>query len=138
METIIALALGLLLATLNPINKTSDKEDITIYNESSKRTSDLIHTDLAVSFDWEKQHVLGKASLIVKPYFHSTNQLLLDAKGFDIHSIRMNGKSLIYDYDSLCLIIQLDREYNRDEEYVINIDYTAKPNELDIHECLTH
>ena len=62
METIIALALGLLLATLNPINKTSDKEDITIYNESSKRTSDLIHTDLAVSFDWEKQHVLGKAS----------------------------------------------------------------------------
>ena len=132
METIIALALGLLLATLNPINKTSDKEDITIYNESSKRTSDLIHTDLAVSFDWEKQHVLGKASLTVKPYFHSTNQLLLDAKGFDIHSIRMNGKSLIYDYDSLCLIIQLDREYNRDEEYVINIDYTAKPNELDI------
>ena len=132
METIIALALGLLLATINPINKTSDKEEIKIYNESSKRTSDLIHTDLAVSFDWEKQHVLGKASLTVKPYFHSTNQLLLDAKGFDIHSIRMNGESLSYDYDTLCLIIQLDRKYNRDEEYVINIDYTAKPNELNV------
>jgi len=132
METIIALALGLLLVTVNPINKTSDKEEITIYNESSKRTSDLIHTDLAVSFDWEKQHVLGKAILTVRPYFHSTNQLLLDAKGFDIHSIRMNGKSLSYDYDTLCLIIQLDREYNRDEEYIINIDYTAKPNELSV------
>ena len=132
METIIALALGLLLVTVNPINKTSDKEEITIYNESSKRTSDLIHTDLAVSFDWEKQHVLGKAILTVRPYFHSTNQLLLDAKGFDIHSIRMNGKSLSYDYDTLCLIIQLDRIYNRDEEYVINIDYTAKPNELNV------
>ena len=132
METIIALALGLLLSTINPINKTPDKEEITIYNESSKRTSDLIHTDLAVSFDWEKQHVLGKASLTVKPYFHSTNQLLLDAKGFDIHSIRMNGKSLSYDYDTLCLIIQLDRKYNRHEEYVINIDYTAKPNELNV------
>jgi len=132
METIIALALGLLIATLNPINKTPDKQEITIYNESSKRTSDLIHTDLAISFDWEKQHVLGKASLTVKPYFHSTNQLLLDAKGFDIHSIRMNGKSLSYDYDTLCLIIQLDRKYNRDEEYVIHIDYTAKPNELNV------
>ena len=132
METIIALALGLLLATVNPINKTSDKEEITIYNESSKRTSDLIHTDLVVSFDWKKQHVIGKASLTVKPYFHSTNQLLLDAKGFDIHSIRMNGKSLSYDYDTLSLIIQLDRKYNRDEQYVINIDYTAKPNELNV------
>ncbi len=30
MATIIALALGLLLATVNPINKTSDKEKIKI------------------------------------------------------------------------------------------------------------
>ena len=132
METIIALALGLLLATVNPINKTSEKEEITIYNESSKRTSDLIHTDLAVRFDWKNQHVIGKASLTIKPYFHATNQLLLDAKGFDIHSISMNGEDLSYDYDSLSLIIQLDREYNRDEEYIINIDYTAKPNELSV------
>ena len=132
METIIALALGLLLATVNPINKTSEKEEITIYNESSKRTSDLIHTDLAVRFDWKNQHVIGKASLTIKPYFHPTNQLLLDAKGFDIHSISMNGEDLSYDYDSLSLIIQLDREYNRDEEYIINIDYTAKPNELSV------
>ena len=132
METIIALALGLLLATVNPINKTSEKEEITIYNESSKRTSDLIHTDLAVRFDWKNQHVIGKASLTIKPYFHPTSQLLLDAKGFDIHSISMNGEDLSYDYDSLSLIIQLDREYNRDEEYIINIDYTAKPNELSV------
>ena len=132
METIIALALGLLLATVNPINKTSEKEEITIYNESSKRTSDLIHTDLAVRFDWKNQHVIGKASLTIKPYFHPTNQLLLDAKGFDIHSISMNGEDLGYDYDSLSLIIKLDREYNRNEEYIINIDYTAKPNELSV------
>ena len=91
METIIALALGLLITTINPVNKISDKEVIITYNESSKRTSDLIHTDLAVRFDWVNQYVLGSASLTVKPYFHSTKQLTLDAKGFDIHSIRMNG-----------------------------------------------
>jgi len=132
METIIALALGLLLATVSPINKISDKKEITIYNESSKRTSDLIHSDLAVRFDWKNQHVIGNASLTIKPYFHATNQLSLDAKGFDIHAISMNGKNLSYNYDSLSLIIQLDREYNRDEEYIINIDYTAKPNELSV------
>jgi aminopeptidase N len=30
------------------------------------------------------------------------------------------------------LTIQLDRVYNREEEYTINIDYTAKPNELSV------
>ena len=132
METIIALVLGLLLTTVNPINKTENIEEIKRYNESAKRTSDIIHTDLAVRFDWEKQYVLGKASLTIKPYFHSTNQLLLDAKGFNIHSITMNGNNLEYNYDSLSLNIKLDREYNRHEEYIINIDYTAKPNELTV------
>ena len=58
------------------------------------------------------------------------NQLVLDAKGFDIHSVKMNGKDLNYDYDSLILGIELDKEYNRNEQYIINVDYTAKPNEL--------
>ena len=137
METIIALALGLLLTTINPIKKTEEKtitkeEEKIIYNESAKRTHDLLHTDLVVRFDWEKQHVLGKADLILKPYFHSTNELVLDAKGFDIHSIKMNKKDLNYTYDDLSLTIILDREYSREEKYSINIEYTAKPNELDV------
>ena len=87
METFIALALGLLFTTNNPNSTLPEKEEIIIYNESAKRTNDLIHTDLEVSFNWEKQHVNGRAKITVKPYFHSTSQLVLDAKGFDIHSV---------------------------------------------------
>ena len=75
---------------------------------------------------------MGQANLTIRPYFYSTNELILDAKGFDIHSINMNGKELSFEYDSLQLFIQLDREYQRNEQYIINIDYTAKPNDLKI------
>ena len=91
METLIAIALALLVTTTSPkveyTEKTDKKE---IYNESRKRLNDLIHTDLSVRFNWEKQYLLGKAELTLKPYFHSTNKLSLDAKGFDIHSVELN------------------------------------------------
>ena len=135
MEALIAIALGILLSTSLIKNTTENNNkpfDAKIYNASAKRSSDVIHTDLSVSFDWEKQHVLGQAELTISPYFYASDKLILDAKGFDIHSIKMNGKELTYKYDSLKINIQLDRTYNRNEEYVISIDYTAKPNELNV------
>ena len=135
MEALVAIALGILLSTSSIKNTTESNKkplDAKVYNESAKRTSDVIHTDLSVSFDWEKQHVLGQADLTISPYFYASDKLILDAKGFDIHSIKMNDKELKYNYDSLKINIELDRIYNRKEEYVISIDYTAKPNELNV------
>jgi aminopeptidase N len=135
MEAILALALALLFGTSptqNQVYSDNTPKEKEIYNPSATRLSDVIHTDLAVSFNWEKQHLLGQAELTISPYFYSSNELILDAKGFDIHSINMNGKELSFEYDSLQLFIQLDREYQRNEKYIINIDYTAKPNDLKI------
>lgn len=103
--------------------------ELPIYQASATRKHDLIHTKLELSFDWEKQHVLGKATLDLKPMFYATNQLVLDAKVFDIHSITLNNKTLSYDYDLQKITIVLDRTYTRDEQYTVVIDYTAKPNE---------
>lgn len=131
METLIAIALALLVSTSTTKVEYAEKlEDKEIYNASRTRLNDLIHTDLSVRFNWEKQHLLGTAELTLKPYFHSTDELILDAKGFDIHSVSMNGEELLYDYDNLLLDIQLDRVYDRTEDYTIIIKYTAKPNEL--------
>ena len=135
MEAILALAIALLLGNSpaqNQVNSDNTSKEKEIYNPSATRLSDVIHTNLAVSFNWEKQHLLGHAELTISPYFYSTNELILDAKGFDIHLINMNGKELSFEYDSLQLFIQLDREYQRNEKYTINIDYTAKPNDLKI------
>ncbi|NNL90811.1 MAG: M1 family metallopeptidase [Saprospiraceae bacterium] len=99
------------------------------YQASATRKHDLLHTKLEIAFDWAKQHVLGKATLQLKPMFYATNTLELDAKVFDIHKIEMNGKSLTYDYDEQKLKINLDRTYTRYETYTVYIEYTAKPNE---------
>ncbi|MFD2246219.1 M1 family aminopeptidase [Pontibacter ruber] len=104
------------------------------FNPSRTREHDLLHTKLRVSFDWEKQQLKGLAELTLKPYFYPQNKLVLDAKGFDIHGIHLmkgnDGTPLKYTYDSLKLTIDLGKSYTRNDKYTIEIDYTAKPNEL--------
>ncbi|MEO1514017.1 MAG: M1 family metallopeptidase [Bacteroidota bacterium] len=101
------------------------------YNASHRRYNDLLHTRLDLSFDWDKQRVMGKASLKVKPHFYPVDELELDAKGFDIHSVKMAGPGLplSYKYDDEKLIIELGRVYKSTETYTVQIDYTAKPAE---------
>ena len=101
------------------------------YNPEATRYYDLIHTKLEVEFDWEKQHVLGKAHLELEPLFYPINQVVLDAKQFIIHDTRMgkNGKSLIHTYDGTQLTIVLDKYYSRGNTIDLYIDYTAQPNE---------
>ena len=105
------------------------------YRAENTRYHDLIHTKLEVHFDWERQYLLGTALLELKPHFYSQDQLILDAKGFDIKSVQLvdGGKTatLNFDYDGQKLRIALDRTYNRNEHYFVSIEYTAKPNELD-------
>jgi aminopeptidase N len=106
------------------------------YRASEKRNFDLLHTKLQVSFSWEKQHLYGKANLMLKPYFYESNLLVLDAKGFDINKVvlvnsNQTFQDLKFEYkDSLKLHIQLPKVYTRKDTFEIFIDYTAKPNEL--------
>jgi len=115
--------------------ETSKTAERAYYHESPERINDLLHTKLNVSFDWEKKHLLGEATLDFKPYFHAQNSVTIDAKGFDIHQIYLvnpNGTKtdLKYTYNDLQITIDLDRFYNRNETYTLYINYTAKPDDL--------
>ncbi|WP_114778230.1 M1 family aminopeptidase [Botryobacter ruber] len=104
------------------------------FKPSRTKEHDLLHTKLRVSFDWQKQHLKGLAELTLKPYFYPQNSLVLDAKGFDIHSVNLmkgfDGTPLKYTYDGMKLTVELGKTYTRDEKYILEIGYTAKPNEL--------
>jgi len=109
-----------------------------IYRATPTKINDLIHTKLAVSFDYKKCYLYGKEWVTLKPHFYPTDTLRLDAKGMDIHNVSIveNGKNypLKYVYqDSLSLAIHLDRVYHNTESYTIYVDYTSKPNELKEH-----
>lgn len=104
------------------------------YRQTATRYHDLLHTKLDVSFDWEKKHLQGKATLTLKPYFFATDSVTIDAKGFDLNTVALlvNGKQqpLSFRYDSMQLHIQLGKAYARTDTFTLFIDYTAKPNEL--------
>lgn len=104
-------------------------QKLPVYNASYERRNDILHTKLELAFDWSKQHVLGKAWIDVKPLFYPTKTLELDAKGFDLHEVKVNGKTAKYDYKDDILSIDLGRTFTAKDPYQVYIDYTAKPNE---------
>ncbi len=106
-----------------------------VYRAAKTRTFDLIHTSLDVQFDWENQQLKGKAKLTLTPYFYATDQLVLDAKGFDLLSVGLMKneqiKPLKYDYDKQQMVIKLDKEYAKTDTLTIWVEYVAKPEELE-------
>ena len=105
------------------------------YRPSETRIFDLLHTYLEVNPNWENQTLQGKAILTLRPYFYSTKELVIDAKGMTIHSIGLidsSGivKKMSYEYDSVQITISLFKEYSRIDTIDVQIEYTAKPNEL--------
>lgn len=115
----------------------SDEEDAPkvreIYNPSNTILTDLIHTKLEVSFNWNESQLNGKATITAKPHFYESDELILDAKGMDIVKVQMNGADLNYTYnDALKLNIDLGRTYKSTEQYTISIEYVSKPDELEM------
>ncbi len=146
------LGLGALITSCSPkkhIQKTEETPEVTEvlveketpkppvvrphYNPSETRKSDILHTELHVSFDWLNRQMEGTEILTVKPYFYETDSLILDAKAMDVHSVVLNGSNekLIYSNDGSFLRIKLPREYTRNEQYKITIKYTANPEKVE-------
>lgn len=104
-----------------------------VYQASEKIINDLVHTKLDVRFDWKKQYLYGNAEITLTPHFYPTDSLQLDAKGMDIVKVNLKGgNELKYNYDGWYLNIDLDKTYKKDEKYTLQIEYVAKPNELNV------
>lgn len=117
-------------------NTDLNKDESSTYRVTPLKVNDLIHTKLDVSFDYGKRYLYGKEWLTLKPHFYETDSLTLDAKGMDIKEIAIvQGKTktpLKYTNDGQQLFITLNRKYKSTENYIIFIDYTAKPDELKV------
>lgn len=100
-----------------------------VYHGSRTVLTKLVHTKIEVSFDWNKSWMYGKTSITACPYFHPTDSLILDAKGMEIRTVKLNAKELNFRYAGDRLGIKLDKQYNRNEKYTVVIDYIAKPDE---------
>ena len=116
-------------------NHSNDWTESKDYQTTYTRNFDLIHTQLKVSFNWEKQELNGVAELTLKPYFYPSDSLILDAKAMDIKLIalideKQQQQKLSFTYDSLKLHIQLGKAFTRLDTLKLLIEYVAKPNEV--------
>ncbi len=107
-----------------------------VYRETVPVLNDLVHTKVDAKFDYNKSYMYGKVWLTVKPHFYATDSLKLDAKGMDINKVAVvKGAAmqpLKYEYDGWELKIKLDKTYTRFQNYIIYIDYIAKPDEVKV------
>ena len=123
-----------------------EMEDVTVtdsqvdvrptYNPSRTHKTDLVHTKLELRFDWEKRHVIGSAWLDITAMFYPVGTVELDAKGMEIKNVFLykNGtnKPLQYEYDMLLMNIFLPEMISRGDTITLQIDYVAKPDELEV------
>ncbi|OUJ72875.1 M1 family aminopeptidase [Hymenobacter crusticola] len=108
----------------------------TSYRATPAKVNDLVHTKLDVRFDYAKRYLYGKEWVTLKPHGYATDSLRLDAKGMDIKTVALvqNSKQqpLKYDYDQQQLLIHLGRTMKAGESYTVYLEYTAKPDELEV------
>jgi len=125
--------LGILFsANVSAQTETSGREKV--YRATPTKVTELKHTKLKVNFDYQKEQMNGEEWLTASPYFYATNELTLDAKAMLIHEVALdnNGKKspLKYDYKDDILKINLDKTYQKNQEYTVYIKYTSRPNEV--------
>jgi aminopeptidase N len=145
---------AVLLDTIRVVASEEPKKKI--YRESNPLMVDIIHTSLKVSFDWANSQLNGTAVITASPYFYPTSIMYLNARGMNIKKIAVSlphtvyktqtskGKKYdvmevdynegykdvkyIYEHDSIK--IDLGRELKSNENFYVQVDYVAKPNEL--------
>lgn len=110
---------------------TKKEEALENYKGAAKRDFDILDTELDLSFDYQRQAVLGKAKLTLKPYFLPKMQLKLDARDFEIEEIYLvhpaDSSSVPYEYDEKKITINFSEALTREDTFKIAVNYTAFP-----------
>jgi len=117
---------------LEEVELVTEKDKLQdVYRQSRKRVVDILHTSLYLNFDWEDEKIIGKAVIKAKPYFHDVNQIVLDAKSFNVSSVHLKGLNQPLEFTNTTdqLIINLQKFYMRSETFEITIEYTAQPSQ---------
>lgn len=121
---------------LHQVNGQDTNTARPVYHESSPRTTDVVHMNLKVELDWDNAYLNGKATLTLKPHFYDLDSFRLDAQGMEIHKVQVvnqgSKRDLNYAYDGMNLRIATGRTLTRDDEMKVYIEYTSKPNELQV------
>ncbi len=107
----------------------NEQYQLEVYRASYPRTIDIVHTQLDLAFDFEKEAVLGEAWITFCPIFNPVDSFRLDAQYFDIHKLTDGDQTALdYDYsDNQNLWVYWPETIQRGDTVVLYMDYTAVP-----------
>lgn len=117
----------LLLLLLLGFTLTIFAQQTDFYRTERTKVNDLIHTQLKVSFDFPKRFLYGEALIKAKPHFYPTRTLTLDAKAMIIHEVKVNNQPVSFNYENDEIVIDLGKEFTRNQDYQVFVKYTARP-----------
>ncbi|MCX8144302.1 MAG: M1 family aminopeptidase [Bacteroidia bacterium] len=135
--------LGCISLSLAQSQKDSILKRPYVYDPNYRATNtlivDILHTNLYVKPIWDSSILIGKAEIILKPYFYPTRQIFLNARGMRLNKIQINDYSnktlslpFTYQYENDSIKIQLNKTILPTQTLVINIDYVAQPEKIKI------
>ena len=100
--------------------------------QSKSKDFDLIHTELRLKPNYENQTMAGKAILTLVPYFYDQSKLELNAKEFDLKSLKINNVDAKFTYDNALINIDLGKVYSKKDTFKVTIEYTAQPEKVKV------
>jgi aminopeptidase N len=117
------------LHTIDTVSVSASNNPMTVYRASAPKLWNIVHTRVALSFDYKNKTANGEEWVTLQPYYYPTDTLCLDAKGMKIEGVTIGqaDKPLKYTYDSTFLHIQLDKKYSKEEQVKLTIKYVAMP-----------
>ena len=104
------------------------------YHPTETRNWDLLDTDLDIRFNWENSTAPARAILTLTPLVKPQSSVALDAVGFQLGFVGLEGQkdTLGYIYDGMILDIEFPYPIAPGDTVQLAIEYVARPelNEL--------
>jgi len=97
------------------------------------KTVQVKHIFLDLEFDIDKSSFSGSSNITFSPIASPVSELEIDAVKLTIEKIEIEGQLLDFDYDSKKIRVVLDRKYNENEIFTINIFYSKENSEKGIY-----
>jgi aminopeptidase N len=115
--------------SLNPVSVKSNKAS-ELPRYTPDRVWDILHTQVALQFNYKNASADGQVHLTLKPYFYPAQRLVLDAKSMEIASVNASSKkgSLALNFTADSMHIYIDFESPLADTISLDIKYTTFPN----------
>lgn len=93
------------------------------------RSWNLHHQAAQLSFDFEREAVIGTTEMLFTNLRGTSRELILDSKTTEFEAIRISGSEdqLSFSQDSAIVTIDLNQDFARDDTLSITIDFTSFP-----------